>query len=262
MNDQNTPYEFPLMLRVPRSAFTIVAAEPATVTQRTVEQHFGVPPRLYKEMARDGLFPTKKIRRLIFAAYNDVKRVLTEGAVARSRVNEALAEAAAAPEPDPIMTAASAHAYLDSARSPQEQRARKQELEAQASETMSAYGPKLDDGSPNPKHDKRLYEQGMDLFLAALGVGKKAPLSAESGPTPGVGYYRQCCWCERPAYATKQTWYAEKWYWSGGPVCHECARRRAPNERVVQLEGRKILLPARDPTVPTGWDRPRRPRRR
>jgi hypothetical protein len=262
MDDPTTPYELPLTLRVPRSAFTIIAPPPATVTQRTVEQHFGVPPRLYKEMARDGLFPTKKIGRLIFATYEDIRRVLAEGAVARVRLNKDLAEAAAAPEQDPIMTASAAHAYLESARNAQEQRARKKELEAQASDAMNAYGPKLDDGSPNPKHDKRLYDQGMDLFIAALGILRKTPSSSDAVPTPGAGHYGKCCWCERPAYATKQTWYADKWYWSGGPVCHDCARRRAPNERVVQFEGQKILLPARDPSVPTGWDRPRRPRRR
>ncbi len=50
--------------------------------------------------------------------------------------------------------------------------------------------------------------------------------------------------------------------WCGGPVCEVCARRRAPNERVVQVEGQKTLLPARDPSVPKGWHRPRKPRRR
>ena len=79
-------YEFPLRLRVPKTAFVVVAPEPATVTQRTVEQHFGIPPRLYKSMVRDGLFPTKRIGRLIFAKYEDVKREVTEGAYARAAV--------------------------------------------------------------------------------------------------------------------------------------------------------------------------------
>jgi hypothetical protein len=52
---------------------------------------------------------------------------------------------------------------------------------------MNAYGPKLDDGSPNPKHDKRLYDQGMDLFIAALGILRKTPSSSDAVPTPAPG---------------------------------------------------------------------------
>lgn len=263
MNDLPEVVEIPLKLRVPRSMFVVAAPVPATVTQKTAEQHFGTPPRLFKEMARDGLFPVKRMGRLIFAAYDDVKRAVTEGAVARSRVEKAIEAAVDEPESDAPMSIDAAHSYLESARTSQEQRERKKEIEAKAWELMHAYGEKLDDDTPNPKHHKAKYEQGMDLLLATMGLQKKgAPTSSVSAPHAGRGYYRQCCWCDRPAYATKQTWYADKWYWSGGPVCEVCAKRRAPNERVVQIEERKILLHARDPTVPKDWNAPRRRGRR
>lgn len=250
--------ELPLKLRIPRSAFVIVAPEPATVTQKTAEQHFGIPARLYKEMVRDGLFPTKRIGRLIFAAYEDVKRAVTEGAVARRRVAEAIQRVVEEPEAEPAMSVDAARAYLDSSRTPVERRERKKDIEAKAWELMQKYGAKVDDDSPNPKHNQALYEQGMDLLLATVGLQKKERSPLSSGP---LGNYGKCCWCDRPAYATKQTWYSDKWYWSGGPVCEVCAKRRAPNERVVQLEGQKILLAPRDPTVPKEWNAPRRRRR-
>jgi hypothetical protein len=122
----------------------------------------------------------------------------------------------------------------------------------------------LDDGSPNAKRDKRLFDHGMDLLVATMGLRTKGATVASSANSsvPGRGSYGSCCWCDRPAYATKQTWNADEWYWSGGPVCEVCAKRRTDNERVVSFEGQRVLLPARDPTVPTEWHAPRRPRRR
>ncbi len=105
------PYEFPLTLRVPRDAFVVVAPEPATVTQRTVEQHFGIPPRLYKRMVREGLFPVKRLGHLILAAYADVKRAVTEGATSQARADRAGRPSIAAPgKEDPIAVVA-ARAY-------------------------------------------------------------------------------------------------------------------------------------------------------
>lgn len=40
-----------LTLRVPKSALTMLAPLPATVTQHTVEHHFGIPQRLYVQRA-------------------------------------------------------------------------------------------------------------------------------------------------------------------------------------------------------------------
>jgi hypothetical protein len=129
---------------------------------------------------------------------------------------------------------------------------------------MSRFAEKLDDDSPNPKYDRKLYDHGMDLLFASMGLRRKGEMPAGSTqrhPAPGEGYLRKCCWCERPAYAIKQTWTEDR-YWCGGPVCEVCARSRAANERAVAAEGRTILLAARDPDVPTEYDAPRRRRKR
>lgn len=54
---------------------------------------------------------------------------------------------------------------------------------------------------------------------------------------------------------------ADEWFWNGAPVCQVCARNRKANERVVDVVKMQILLPALDPKVPQGWDRPRCPRK-
>ncbi len=240
----------------------MVAPQPATVTQRTVERHFGVPPRMFKQMVRDGLIPTKRIGKLIFAAYEDVKRVVTEGAVAQTRVEKTLKAAVADPVTQGPMSVDAAQAYLDAAGAPREQRQRRKDIGAKAWELMHAHGKKLDDDSPNPKHNEALYEHGERLLLLTMGVRLKSSNAATASASGSAGRYGTCCWCDRPAYATKQSWDTEGWYWCGGPVCEVCAKRRGPNERVVQFEGRRILLPAKDPTVPTSFDAPRRPRKR
>ncbi len=114
---ESDEYEFPLTLRVPKKAFVIVASPPATVTQRTSELHFGIPPRLYREMYRDGLFPAKRLGRLIFAAYDDVKHAVTAGAVARAKVEQAIEAAVVDPEHDAPMSIESARTYPDMLRS-------------------------------------------------------------------------------------------------------------------------------------------------
>lgn len=252
-------YEFPLTLRVPKNAFVLVAPEPATVTQRTVDQHFGIPPTTYKRMVRDGFFPTKRIGRLIVASYDDVKRALTEGAVARAQLHDAVKSAETKEDKEP-MSVEAARAYMQSSRTKAEERERKKEIDAIASELLHKYGETLDDDSPNPNHDPRLEQHGTDLLLASMGLRRKgdAP-SASRADRPG-GYYRQCCWCERPAFATKQTWMGE--YWSGGPVCEQCAQHRGPKERVVQIETQTILYPAEDQSVPTEYHLPRRRKKR
>jgi hypothetical protein len=259
------PYDCPLKVRVAGGNFTIVAPTPATVTQRTVEQHFGIPPRTYRRMVREGAFPTKKVGRLIFAAYDDVRRAVTSEAQERGHAKSALQASNANGEMEPPPSLRAAREYVDTAPTRREKLRREREIASRAWAIMAEYDEKLDDGSPNPKRHKSWYDHGMNLWLTAV-VGGPVKTStgiatAGGGPTPGQGHYRKCCWCDRPAYATKQTWNEKDWYWCGGPVCEVCAKSRASNERVVQLEGQKILLPARDPTVPTEWHRPRRRRR-
>jgi hypothetical protein len=41
----------------------------------------------------------------------------------------------------------------------------------------------LDDGSPNPKHDKQLYEHGMDLLFATVGLARNG---ASTTSSPGA----------------------------------------------------------------------------
>jgi len=53
-----------ITLRVPRKLFMMVAPPPATVTQRTVMQHFGIPPRAYLDLVRDGTIAVKRIGHL------------------------------------------------------------------------------------------------------------------------------------------------------------------------------------------------------
>lgn len=253
---ESDEYEFPLTLRVPKKAFVIVAPPPATVTQRTSELHFGIPPRLYREMYRDGLFPAKRLGRLIFAAYEDVKRVVTEGAAARAPVERVVDAAVADPEHDAPMSVESARTYLETARTKKERQDRKKEVQAIATDLMRKYDPTLEDGRPNPNHDKKLSEHAMSLWTICI----TTRWMAEPGAAPvSFGPQLPCTWCKRPADGIKQAWTGDGW--SGAPTCEVCARGRAPNERVIALRDDKILLYARDPTVPRELDPPRRRRR-
>jgi hypothetical protein len=166
------------------SAFVLVAPPPATVTQRTVEQHFGVTPRLFKEMVREGLVPSKRIGHTIFVAYEDVRRAVTEGAEARQRVARAIERVVGAPAAAPMAIDA-AFEYLGSARTRAERIARKKEITSKAHELMLRYGSTLADGSANPEHDARLDEHGERLLLATAGLRFKteAELSAPASAT-------------------------------------------------------------------------------
>jgi hypothetical protein len=100
-------------------------------------------------------------------------------------------------------------------------------------------------------HDGRYTQSGEPTEVPAVAV----PDSARDHV--GHGYYRKCTWCHRPAYATKQEWIFDGEFWSGGPVCEVCARKRAPHERVVGPGG-EVLLTTRDPRVPPDGKRRRR----
>lgn len=72
-----------VMIPVPRSAL-MVAAPPATVTQKTSLTVFGLPPRNYLRLAASGAFPVKVEGKLRVARFADVENYLTTGAARRS----------------------------------------------------------------------------------------------------------------------------------------------------------------------------------
>jgi hypothetical protein len=174
-----------ITLKVPRKLFVVVAPPPATVTQRTVTQHFGIPPRVYLDLVRDGRIAVTKLGQLRVAAYEDVRRVLTEGAEARARIQRAVRPAAEQP-PDPDQVLEDATRYLDSAPTSREARQRKQEIQARAWELDRLYRGQLPDGSPNPQANHDLYELSDRLLLLAAGVRfkKQERGSGESRGTP------------------------------------------------------------------------------
>lgn len=153
-------------IRIPKSLFISIAPPPATVTQKTVERHFGITPRSYKAMVRDGLFPVKKIGKTIFASYDDVKRVVTEGAVARARVDRAVDHDAADPEALP-MGPEEVVRYIDAARTPKEAKERRDSIRQMIHELHVRYDETLQDGSPNPNHNVRMQELASELRIAS-----------------------------------------------------------------------------------------------
>ena len=168
--------ELPLTLRVPRSTFVLVAAPPATVTQKTAEAHFGIPERAFKTMARDGLFPVKRIGRLLFASYDSVRNAVTQGAEQRARFTRAIDAAAREPAKEPIAIE-EATRYMETAVTPREFRQRRDEINAIASDLLSKFDEKLEDGSPNPNYDKRLHDHAYSLYYRAIvaAAGRRAP---------------------------------------------------------------------------------------
>jgi hypothetical protein len=63
---------------------TIVAPPPATVTQRTCLEHFGITPRDYFRFIAEGAFPITEKGKLRIAEYGAVLRYLTDGAAQRT----------------------------------------------------------------------------------------------------------------------------------------------------------------------------------
>lgn len=243
--------EFSLTSAATTDGVILVAAPPATVTQRTVEQHFGITPRLFKQMVREGLLRSTRIGQLIVVAYEEVRRVLTEGAGAGAKV-----QYVSEPRQGRVSPAV-ASGYVSAGSTPSGRRTRTSAIEELAGEPRRRHGPTFGEGSRSSDPDKRLLEHADGMTITAAGM-VRASSSLPPGVASGVGHYGRCCWCERPAYATKQTWLGD--HWSGGPVCTAHARSRAANERVVQIETRTILLPARDPSVPANYELPGRRR--
>lgn len=68
-----------ITVQIPADAIMAVAPRPATVSQRTCEQHFGLCPRLYLQMAKSGRFPSTLVGRLRIAKYEAVEAALTGG---------------------------------------------------------------------------------------------------------------------------------------------------------------------------------------
>lgn len=71
-------------IAIPRSALTVVAAPPATVTQRNCLEEFGISHDDYLKMA-GRKFPVTKHGKLRVARYADVEAALTSGLETRSR---------------------------------------------------------------------------------------------------------------------------------------------------------------------------------
>ncbi len=63
----------------------IIAAPPATISQRTCLEHFGISRNDFLRMASRGAFPVKIDGQLRIARYTDVEAYLTGGAVARAK---------------------------------------------------------------------------------------------------------------------------------------------------------------------------------
>lgn len=85
---------------LPRSAFTVVAAPPATVTQRTCLAHFGISKDDFLKMAGK-LFPVSRPTphsKLRIARYEDVAAALTSRLETKSRRRPP----AAPPEEPPV----------------------------------------------------------------------------------------------------------------------------------------------------------------
>jgi len=82
---------------------TIVAPLPATVTQRTCLEHFGITPRDYLRFIAEGAFPASVKGKLRVARYADVEGYLTEGAkVKPKRARAAPAEPKKKTPVDPV----------------------------------------------------------------------------------------------------------------------------------------------------------------
>ena len=134
----DTDDEFEVTLRVPQSAFVLQAPPPATVNQRTCFDHFGIPPKVYIRWSREGLFPTKLVKQLRFAKYEDVLRCVTEGASAERRFRRKVVEPKDKPDPDLYDECV---AYVGASRSPRERRERNKEVRAKGMELQYQYGP-------------------------------------------------------------------------------------------------------------------------
>lgn len=165
---------------VPRSLFTVAAPLPATVTQHSVFEHFGVPPKDYMRLARTGAFPTKRLGRLRVASYATLLEYLTEGAKAEVRFKETVASAPQQhgdpkPLPDP-RAREEAIRWLSLSRTHADYRARSEQIASKGWDLQNRFGPKLWDGEhdetgrPNPDYDKALYEQGLELWTASSSV--------------------------------------------------------------------------------------------
>lgn len=181
--------EIEIPIRVPRALFVQVAAPPATVTQRTAEQHFGIPRRMFLDMVRAGRFPAKRIGKLLFASYKDVRRVVTEGAEAQVRGREALSRKETADDLDAAV--AEALRYIEAAATTRETRARKREVAGRGWQLVAAHEEVGPDGTRNPGWDQRLYDHGLELVLASAGVRTGSRTEHVAQPRTNAGDRRR-----------------------------------------------------------------------
>jgi hypothetical protein len=167
-------------VRVPRDTFVLMTPRPSTVTKDTVVAHFGMTPSMFMRLARDGVFPTKRIGRTVFAAYDDVKRVLVADAATREQFLRSFKTVDETPNE---LSLKAAIAYLDGARTRDERRKRSAEVSSKAWVIVRRYNEKLADGSPNPDYDKERLGRGLDLVLASSGL-RPSPRGWESASRP------------------------------------------------------------------------------
>lgn len=81
MSDEEEDF---VTVRLPRSAFVSNAPRPATVTQRSCMEHFGISKRDFLRMA-GRRFPVSKIGHLRIARYSDVEAALMHDATMKKR---------------------------------------------------------------------------------------------------------------------------------------------------------------------------------
>lgn len=64
-------------VQLPRSALVVQAPEPVSVSQRTVQEVFGLTPRAYLGLCKRDAFPVTRVGRLRVAMCSDLRAYLT-----------------------------------------------------------------------------------------------------------------------------------------------------------------------------------------
>jgi hypothetical protein len=78
-----------IMLAVPRSALTVVAPPPERVSQATSLEVFGLPPKRFAALVKNGSFPAAREGRLWVARTEDVRAYLDSKARLHGPVRKA-----------------------------------------------------------------------------------------------------------------------------------------------------------------------------
>lgn len=78
-------------IEIPRSALTVLAPDPVSITQRTSDAALGLPPRVFLKLCRQGAFPSTRVGRYRVALVSDVRAYL-EAARQRQQPKRSSAE--------------------------------------------------------------------------------------------------------------------------------------------------------------------------